>query len=162
MDRNITLGACLSYRGRSRQTEDSSGAASDRRRSIRSWRIYARSASDDKAGVMAILTAFTCVERQRRRADFEHQVLLRRRGRSRLATSRRDHRSHIKICSPPMRGSSVMDQCTSQDVSRLCLARAGIRTSMSPSTPRNVLCTAVTTATGRPTRPICLPACSRP
>ena len=42
-----------------------------------------------------------------------------------------------------------MDQYTSQDASRSCLARVAIRMSMSRSTLRSDRCTVVTTATGR-------------
>jgi acetylornithine deacetylase/succinyl-diaminopimelate desuccinylase-like protein len=53
------------------------------------WRIYSRSASDDKAGVMAILTAFG--------AYLKHQILFRRRRRGGFTTSGRHYQPEQRL-----------------------------------------------------------------
>ena len=52
------------------------------------WRIYARSASDDTAPIIAILAAVDALGRRRRHRDVAHQRHPRRRGRGGLAEPR--------------------------------------------------------------------------
>jgi acetylornithine deacetylase/succinyl-diaminopimelate desuccinylase-like protein len=117
-----------------------------------SWRLYARSASDDKAGVVAILTAFDA---------------LRAAGRAPAANLKFFFEGEEEAGSPnlaailarppraarrPTPGSSATGPSTSPGASRWCSACAATATPTSPSTARRAPCTAATTATGRPTR----------
>ena len=78
------------------------------------YRIYARSASDDKAGVMAILTAFSALKEKASRSlpTSSSSLRVRKRPARRISAT-----SSIatKNCLPLMYGSSVMDQCISQE-----------------------------------------------
>ena len=71
------MATCLSFSARSKRTDKIMPTSRANRRLMINpqWRIYARSASDDKAGVMAILTAFSALKDKGIRTHFKHQVL---------------------------------------------------------------------------------------
>ena len=61
------------------------------------WRLYARSASDDKAPIVAIAAALDALKAAAHPAPLQHQVRLRRRGGRRLAAPGADPRGHTDL-----------------------------------------------------------------
>lgn len=115
------------------------------------WRLYARAASDDKAGVMAILTAFDALRAQHIAPSLNIKFIFEgeEEGGRRISET---SSIYTKTCSPPTRGSSATARYINRDASKWSLACAAIRMLTSRSMAQSGRCTAGITATGRRTR----------
>ena len=116
------------------------------------WRIYARSASDDKSPIVAILTALDALSAGGRQPSRQRQALPRRRGGAGLGAPAGRSCAATRRCSPPTSGSSATGRCSRARRQQVFFGARGVAglelTVYGPS----ARCTAATTATGRPTR----------
>ena len=122
------------------------------------WRLYARSASDDKAGVMAILTGYEALRASKLKPKVNIKFFFEgeeERGSPHLAEILASHKARLAsdvwvICDGPVHQSGrkqvVFGARGDVNMRLRCTARAG-------------RCTAATTATGPPTPPWPWPAC---
>ena len=98
--------------GHARSTRATKSIGATRKRSIRSGALYARSAGDDKAPIIAMLAALDALRVCEREAIRQSPLRLRRRRRSRLTASRRSiSKKYPKVVCVPTPGFSATVRC---------------------------------------------------
>ncbi len=88
------------------------------------WRLYGRSASDDKVSIVALLAAVDALDAAGIAPTINIKLDPRRRGGAGIAAHRGDPRAPTATCSRPICGSSATDPCTRRGCPRWSTASA--------------------------------------